>query len=323
MKDNSGRQVDYLRISLTDRCNLRCRYCMPASGIELMEHEDILTYEEIIRLVEVASQLGIKKIRLTGGEPLVRKGLVSLVKSIKSIEGIEELALTSNGLLLEEQLDDLLDAGLDRVNLSLDTLNEQTFKRLTRHEGLDKIMRGLQLCLDKNVVTKVNTVAIKGINDKEIIDFISLTYKWQVDVRFIELMPIGCGQNFQGLTRSEIMNEIRASGLKYSLLDHKRGNGPSDYIQLEDSLGKVGFISPMSHKFCETCNRIRITPDGFLKPCLFSGEGLDLKAILRAGISNDDLKELMASYIVSKPLSHHFDDDRIQVDQRWMNQIGG
>ena len=321
MKDNSGRQIDYLRISLTDRCNLRCQYCMPESGIALMKHEEILSYEEIIRIVEITSKLGIKKIRLTGGEPLLRKGVVSLVKSIKAVRGIEEVAMTTNGLLLEEKLDDLLDAGLDRINLSMDTLNHQTFEKISRYSGLEKILSGLQLCLEKKVPVKINTVAIKGINDMEIMDLIKLTYKYPLDVRFIELMPIGCGQNFQGLTRLEIISKIEALSLRYLPVDHSMGNGPSEYIRLEGALGKVGFISPMSHKFCNTCNRIRITPEGFLKPCLFSDNGIDLKTLLREGISDADLKNLIASYILKKPLSHHFDDDKVQVDQRWMIEL--
>jgi cyclic pyranopterin phosphate synthase len=296
---------------------------MPAEGIPLIDHKEILTYEEILRIVKAGASIGIKKIRLTGGEPLLRKGIVNLVASIKSIEGIQEVAITTNGLLLDAMLDDLIRAGLDRVNLSLDTLDEKKFETISRFKGLDKILRGLEGCMARHIPVKINAVALKGINDQEVDDLIKLTYKWSVDVRFIELMPIGCGKSFTGVSTDDLYNKIGQLGYDYHRVDISRGNGPADYIQLRGALGKVGFISPLSHQFCHTCNRIRITPEGFLKPCLHAKTGIDMKRALRSNITDEALVELLEEGIMMKPTSHKFLDQSVDQDVRSMNQIGG
>ena len=323
MKDKVGRKIDYMRISLTDRCNLRCQYCMPAEGIPLINHKEILSYEEIIRIVKSAAMIGVKKIRLTGGEPLLRKGIVHLIKEIKSIRGIEEVAVTTNGLLLDDLLEDLIEAGLDRVNLSLDTLDEQTFNQMSRYSGLDKIQRAFSRCMALGIPVKINAVAIKGMNDKDILKLAKLTYKWPVDVRFIELMPIGCGKSFTGISTEDLLNLFEEAGLKFQEVMAGKGNGPADYVQLEGARGKVGFISPLSHQFCDTCNRIRITPEGFLKPCLHSKEGIDIKKLMRDGATDKDLIKILEKGILMKPLSHKFLETTTIQDQRSMNQIGG
>lgn len=323
MKDKEGRKIDYMRISLTDRCNLRCQYCMPAEGIPLINHKEILSYEEIIQIVKSAARIGVKKIRLTGGEPLLRKGIVHLIREIKAIEGIEEVAVTTNGLLLDDMLEDLIEAGLDRVNLSLDTLDEQTFNQMSRYPGLDKIQRAFSRCMTMGIPVKINAVAIQGMNDKDIIKLAKLTYKWSVDVRFIELMPIGCGKSFTGLSTEDLLESFKEAGLSYETVAARRGNGPAEYIQLEGAKGKVGFISPLSHQFCDGCNRIRITPEGFLKPCLHSKEGIDIKALMRKGATEEDLIKVLQEGILMKPVSHQFLETTSIQDDRSMNQIGG
>lgn len=249
MKDNIGRQIDYLRISLTDRCNLRCQYCMPAEGIPLIHHQDILRYEEILSIIKSGVAIGIKKIRLTGGEPLLRKDVVHLIGAIKAIQGIQEVSITTNGLLLDQLLEELIAAGLDRVNLSLDTLNGNIFKKITRFDGFETILKGLERCLKIGIPIKINTVILCGINEDDIMNLVRLTYKWPVDVRFIELMPIGCGKSFTRVSSEMILDRITQAGYEYHWFQAKRGNGPADYIRLEGAKGKVGFISPMSHSF--------------------------------------------------------------------------
>ncbi len=323
MKDKEGRLIDYMRISLTDRCNLRCQYCMPADGIPLIDHTEVLSYEEIIRIVTAGAALGVKKIRLTGGEPLLRKGIVHLIREIKAIEGIEEVAVTTNGLLLDKMLDDLVEAGLDRVNLSLDTLDKSTFETISRYSGLDKIEAGFLRCMNKSIPVKINAVALRGINDKDILKLAELTYKWPVDVRFIELMPIGCGRSFTGISTEELIEQISATGYTYQSVTSSKGNGPADYIKLDGAKGKVGFISPLSHQFCDACNRIRITPEGFLKPCLHSKEGIDIRQSLRNVITHEGLVALLHEGILMKPHSHKFLETTTIQETRSMNQIGG
>lgn len=323
MKDTEGRKIDYMRISLTDRCNLRCQYCMPAEGIPLINRKEILSYEEIIRIVKSAAQIGVKKIRLTGGEPLLRKGIVHLIKEIKSIRGIEEVAVTTNGLLLDAMLEDLIEAGLDRVNLSLDTLDDQTFTEISRFPGLDKIQTAFSRCMALGIPVKINAVAIQGMNEKDLLELAKLTYKWPVDVRFIELMPIGCGKSFTGIPTEDLLELFEEAGLKFQEVMASQGNGPAEYVQLEGAKGKVGFISPMSHQFCDECNRIRITPEGFLKPCLHSKEGIDIKQSMRDGATDEDLVKILRKGILMKPASHKFLEMTTIQDDRSMNQIGG
>lgn len=323
MKDREGRQIDYMRISLTDRCNLRCRYCMPEEGIQLIDHTEILRHEEIVRIVRAAATLGIRKIRLTGGEPLLRKGIIELIREIRRTDGIDEVAVTTNGVLLDSMLDDLTEAGLDRINLSLDTLDEEKFEKISRYSLLSQIKNGFLRCMEKKIPVKINAVAIKGLNDEDLLDLAGLTYEWPVDVRFIELMPIGCGKIFEGVPTEVLLQKFRDFGIKYESVEASKGNGPAEYIRLEGAKGKVGFISPLSHQFCDECNRIRITPEGFLKPCLHSKAGIDLKKSIRESVTDEALAELIMQGILMKPQSHNFFEATEIQDDRSMNQIGG
>lgn len=327
MRDIYKRKIDYIRISITDRCNLRCVYCMPESGIKLIKHDDILSYEEIIRLCRLFSNIGISKVKITGGEPLVRKDVHKLIKNIKEIQGIDNVTLTTNGILLEEQIDDLVKAGLDAVNVSIDTLKEDTYRELTRIGDVNKVINSIRKCLEyDNLKVKINCVPIKGRNEDEIIDLIKLCKDEDLSIRFIEMMPIGLGKNMQGLNDEEAISLIEENIGKLTPYTGKLGNGPSNYYSLEGYKGKIGFISAVNHKFCETCNRVRLTCEGFLKACLQYDIGTDLKKMIRNGSSDDEILEAIKSTIYNKPESHNFKiikNEEEKVEQRGMSQIGG
>ncbi|MCT4507624.1 MAG: GTP 3',8-cyclase MoaA [Tepidibacter sp.] len=323
MIDNWGRKIEYLRVSITDRCNLRCIYCMPKDGIELIKHDEILTFEELIRIIKSASELGISKIRITGGEPLARKGITQFIRKIKSIKGIEEVSITTNGILLEENIDDLIKAGLDRINVSIDSLNEDIYSKITRSKGLDKVLRGINVALDKGIKkVKINTVIAKEINYSEIMDFAELTEKMPVDVRFIELMPIGEGKKYTQVSNDDIKKIILKKRKLIPFLNSK-GSGPATYFRTLSSKGAIGFISPISHEFCNKCNRIRITPEGFLKLCLHWNDGVDLKKVLRSKASDEQLYKIIYNAIKQKPYKHEFKSQNKNSDSRNMSQIGG
>ncbi|MGN0144743.1 MAG: GTP 3',8-cyclase MoaA [Clostridium sp.] len=327
MRDIYKRKIDYIRISITDRCNLRCVYCMPESGIKLIKHDDILSYEEIIRLCRLFAKIGISKVKITGGEPLVRKDVHKLIKNIKEIQGIDNVTLTTNGILLEEQIDDLVKAGLDAVNVSIDTLKEDTYRELTRIGDVNKVINGIRKCLEyDNLKVKINCVPIKGRNEDEIMDLIKLCKDEDLSIRFIEMMPIGLGKNMHGLNDEEVISLIEKNIGKLTPYSGKMGNGPSNYYSLEGYKGKIGFISAVNHKFCETCNRVRLTCEGFLKACLQYDIGTDLKKMIRDGKSDDEILEAIKSTIYNKPESHNFKiikNEEEKVEQRGMSQIGG
>lgn len=306
MIDQYKRSIDYMRISITDRCNLRCTYCMP-EDVEKLEHDSILTYEEILRICRSASTLGIRKIKITGGEPMVRKDAVKLMADIKAIPGIEYVTLTTNGVLLEEYVDELAKIPLDGVNVSLDTLNPDTFKKITRRDEYLKVWNGLQKLIKTGIPTKINCVPQKGINEEELMDIAELAVKLPVDVRFIEMMPIGYGKEFEPIKGEEIKSRIAEKYPNIITQKMKRGFGPAEYITSDEWQGNIGFISAISHKFCSSCNRVRLTSKGFLKSCLCYGDGIDLMAAMRSGISDMELTSLLSQAIEKKPLEHNFE----------------
>lgn len=318
MKDPYGRKINYLRISLTDRCNLRCIYCMPQSGIEKFSHEDILSLEETFQVAKAFVQLGIDKIRFTGGEPLVRKGLVGLIKKVSQLDGVRDLAMTTNGLLLKEYAGDLKEAGLNRVNISLDTLNEEKYRTITRGGQLSKVLEGIEEAKRLGLTPiKINTVLIGGFNDDEIGDLVNLTKTQDIDVRFIELMPIGEASRWaeeKFLPTSVVLDRVK------DLLPIPREDisSPATYYKLPEGQGRVGLINPISCKFCSNCNRVRLTAQGKLKLCLHSNMEIDIKESLRKG---ENLKELILQSINKKEKTHHL-EDRQYIDRN-MNQIGG
>lgn len=326
MLDIYNRKIDYIRISITDRCNLRCIYCMPEEGIKLVKHDDVLSYEEIIRLCRQFVKIGISKVKITGGEPLVRKDVHKLIKSIKEIDGIDNVTLTTNGILLEEQIDDLVNAGLDAVNISIDTLKEERYRELTRLGDINKVMNGIKKCLTyENLKIKINCVPIKGENEEELLDLINLCKDNDISIRFIEVMPIGLGRDMEGFSDEEIIDIVERNIGKLKPYHGKLGNGPSNYYSLEGYKGKVGFISAVNHKFCETCNRVRLTCEGFLKACLQYDIGTDLRALLRSGKSDEKILEAVEKTIYNKPESHNFDliVEKSHEEKKGMSQIGG
>ena len=323
MKDKFGREIDYLRVSVTDKCNLRCIYCMDEKDNTFLKNDEKLTDDEIYRIVKESSELGIKKVRITGGEPLVKPNLVNLIGRINSISGVEEIYLTTNGILLADMIDELALNGLKGVNISLDSLNEERFNKLTRLGKLNKVLEAIDKAIDLGIKVKLNTVIVNDINKDEIIDFVNLTKDKNLDIRFIELMPIGAAKNYKGTSNEEI-NQIINKNFKNIKVENKsKRSGPAKYIRIDNYKGKIGFISPISSCFCEDCNRIRLTSTGFLKKCLHYNYGVDLKSKLRAGISDEELRKLIYDNIYEKPEKHLFLDKSDHKEIKFMNQIGG
>lgn len=326
MTDRYGRTIDYLRVSVTDRCNFRCVYCMPPDGIPSVSHDDILRYEELLRIIRLFAELGIKHIRLTGGEPTVRRGLVKLIREIHDMPGIETISMTTNGLLLPEMLDDLKDAGLTSVNISLDTLKEERFDEITRTTGnLPKVLEAIGLSEEAGLSTKVNCVAMRGVNDDELADIASLAKDRNIGVRFIEYMPIGKHDYEQAIYKDELLDLLRSAFGELSTDPKVRGYGPAIYYKPEGFTGSIGVISAMSHSFCETCNRVRMTPEGFLKLCLQYDVGVNLRSPVRQDLTDDQIKQLILASLDRKPEHHTFLDyaEKQDIDTRDMSLIGG
>ena len=329
--DRFGRRINYLRLSVTDRCNLRCLYCMPADGIPLIPQHEILSYEEIRTIVQAAAGLGISRVRLTGGEPLVRDQLPELVGMLSGLEGIEELSLTTNGTLLKDYARRLKQAGLSRVNVSLDTLRADRFRRITRLGNLEDVLAGIRAAEDAGLhPVKVNTVVMRGINDGEIRDFARMTCEHGWHVRFIELMPFGAAAG--PVPSDEVLRHIGLLG-KLEPAASLAGNGPARYYRLAGAAGTIGFISPITGpSFCSRCNRMRLSPDGKLRACLLSGDETDLKAPLRNNASPAELRRLILKVVAAKPERHHLEEGNATplkirgaggVMNRNMSRIGG
>lgn len=322
--DSYGRRINYLRLSVTDRCNLRCSYCMPAEGIPKLQHGEMLSYEDLYRVACESVALGIEKIRVTGGEPLVRKGLVQFMGRLADIPGLRELVLTTNGLLLGELAIPLRQAGVQRLNISLDSLKPETFARITRGGDLRKVLDGIVVAEEAGFPpVKINMVVMKGINDDELLDFAALTIHKPYTVRFIEYMPTlkDEGWNSQCMAGSEILERI---GRHYQLLPLV-GNemaGPSRNFKISGAAGAIGIITPISGHFCDSCNRIRVTASGMLRGCLFADDGVDLKPLLH-GADNGPLRETLRQIVTGKPGRHHLAEDESAHGSVAMSQIGG
>jgi cyclic pyranopterin phosphate synthase len=327
--DTYGRHVDYLRISVTDHCNLRCSYCTPFSGRAHLPRSEILSYEEMFTVAKAAVMTGITKIRITGGEPLVRKGLAGFCKMLSGINGLESLALTTNGVLLKEFAQPLFEAGVRRVNVSLDTLKPQRFKKLTGGDHFLQVVSGIRRAEEVGFSpVKINTVVMRSVNDDEIEDLANLTLKKPYHVRFIELMPtkgwMDGNHNSLYFPIDEIMKRIRQIG-GAQVGPASDTFGPARLCILPGALGKVGFIAPLGWHFCGSCNRIRLTADGKLKSCLFSEEEIDIKGHLRAGAAMDELVDIFRRVVVRKPDGHHLNQkkNRSASARPMMRAIGG
>lgn len=333
-KDAFGRDIDYLRISVTDKCNYRCLYCMPEEGVPPMRHDQLLSIEETSRFVRLVSGRGIRHVRITGGEPLVKRGLLELVRQIRDIPQIESIAITTNGSLLAPMAYDLREAGVDSINISLDTTDPRKFAMLTRRGSIDDVLAGIDAAFDAGFdPVKLNCVVIRSL-DQEFLDFAKMTLERPIHVRFIEFMPVGyqegirhagwseedvipsdeLRQTIDAITRDAGLGELAPAGDG----DRPMGNGPADYYELPGAKGTIGFISSVSNHFCKTCNRLRLTSDGYLRPCLFSDEEVEVKEALRHG-TDDDVLDAFDHALAVKPDEHHH---RIGT-QRNMSKIGG
>jgi cyclic pyranopterin phosphate synthase len=327
--DSFARPINYLRISVTDRCNLRCIYCMPAEGIPLLTHQDILSFEEIQRIVRVAAELGIYKVRLTGGEPLARAGLPHLVRMIAAIPKIDDISMTTNGHLLPRYAEELAAAGLKRVNISLDSLRADRFRALTRVGTLARAWDGVAAAERAGLTpVKINVVVIRGFNDDEVLDFAQLTLEQERHIRFIEVMPLGHNELWAEdgfVSMQEVREKIEAAFGPLEPVGRSAllvGNGPARYYRLGGAPGTLGFITPVSDHFCASCNRLRLTADGRLRPCLLSDAEIDLRGPLRQGMDDIALRELITQAAAGKPARHHLEDGEHPI-KREMSQIGG
>lgn len=327
MKDHFKREINYLRISVTDKCNLRCVYCMPKDGVELLEHQDILSIEDILRVVRTGVQLGIRKIRLTGGEPLVRKGIVDLISQISAIPEIDDLALTTNGILLPAMAKDLKKAGLKRINISLDTLIPERFASVTRNGKFEDAWAGINAALTHGFKPiKLNTVAMRGFNDDELVDLARLTLKLPLHLRFIEVMPIGETEEWsteKHIPTAEILELLKTNLGVLKPAGKVIGSGPASYYKIPGAKGTIGFIGAISNHFCANCNRLRLTCEGKLRPCLHSPIEVDMGEALRRKASDKELVRIFQEVIQRKPEQHNMAEEGWGENSRFMSQIGG
>jgi cyclic pyranopterin phosphate synthase len=326
LQDGFRRAINYMRISVTDRCNLRCVYCMPPEGVPWIPHPDILTFEEIERIVQATARVGMRKIRITGGEPLVRRDLVQLVGRLAAIPGIEDVSMTTNAILMTQFARSLAEAGLQRINVSLDTLRPERFARITRGGNLGQVMAGIEAAERAGLAPiKINAVVLRGVNDDELLDLARLTVERPWHIRFIEAMPLdgNLPVEAQGfISADEIMERLGAMG-ELEACSGPNGNGPARYYRLPGARGTVGVISPMSHYYCESCNRVRLTADGRLRLCLFSDQEVDLRTPLREGASTEEIVGLFQRAILTKPERHHLVVGQSNCNLRALSQIGG
>lgn len=325
MKDSYGRQIDYMRISITDRCNLRCRYCMP-NGIEKVPMQRILTYEQIVLIAEEAAKAGITKIKITGGEPLVRLGCPALIRSLKQIPGIRQVTMTTNGVLLPRYLPELLAAGLDAVNISLDTLQREKYEAIIGFDAFASVMEGINLALQSGIKVKLNVVPQRGVNEEELLSLAGLAGNHRMDVRFIEMMPIGAGAAYSSISNEEILTAIKEKYGETVPDFQEHGNGPARYVRIPGFTGSIGFISAMHGKFCDSCNRIRLTPMGQLKPCLcFAGEINVMEHLKETEMARRRqlIREDICRAIRQKPEAHKFENRTEVTETGRMSAIGG
>lgn len=327
MKDRQGREIDYLRISVTDRCNLRCRYCMPEEGCESFGRQEMMTLEELVFVSKCMANLGIKRIKLTGGEPLARRNVVWLVDRLHRIPGIEEITMTSNGVLLADMAAALKAAGLAGVNVSLDTLDRERFLFITRRDKIEQVMKGIQAAQTAGLRVKINCAVPEPPTPEDVRAFAEFSVRRQLPVRFIEMMPIGQGRTFSTTDNDQILKLLKEFYPDVKPLSQKMGNGPAVYYEFAGGRGCIGFISAVHHRFCDSCNRVRITSDGFLKLCLASDEGISLRDALRHGSGAAELTDMIqAQVFLGKPEGHHFMLQKREQGEKTgvnMNRIGG
>lgn len=323
--DKYNRHLNYLRISITDRCSLQCMYCMPPGFVTRLPHNEILRYEEIIRIIKVGISLGISKIRITGGEPLVRKGVYDFLEQLADMDGLRDIALTTNGVSLKDNIEKIKAAGIKRINISLDTLSRNKYKEITGHDRFDQVWEGIELA-HKNGFDpiKLNMVALSGVNDDELSDFARLSFSYPFHIRFIEYMPIGKSRMKYGplLLVPEIKRRISTIG-KLIPVKNSINDGPAERYRFEGAKGEIGFIGALSHHFCNRCNRLRLTASGQLRPCLLSDHHEDLKSLLRKGCSDEELAEIFLAAVRHKPSDHNLSISNPAKVLSQMSSIGG
>lgn len=322
MIDSCGRRIDYMRVSITDRCNLRCRYCMPEDQ-PFIEHDQILRYEEIIRVCRAAATIGVRNIKITGGEPLVRRGCCDLIAQIKALPGVEHVTVTTNGVLLADAVPRFHEIGVDGVNISLDTLRPDVYAKITGRDCFEAVQRGLYAAIDTGLRVKINCVPLAGVNEDELCNLAMLARDRPVDVRFIEMMPIGLGGFFEPVPVETVRAHVRETFPDLKPDPKKHGFGPARYFTCDALKGSIGFIEAVSHSFCTGCNRVRLTSEGFFKLCLYHDDGADLRVLLRGGADDDAIAEAMRRAILEKPRAHAFEQGQAAEESRGMSQIGG
>ncbi len=323
--DRYNRNLNYLRLSIIDRCNLKCIYCVPHKLIPKLPHKEILSYEEILRIIKVGVRLGISKVRITGGEPLVRKGVFDFLNQLTEIDGLLDVSLTTNGVLLKDNIDKIKSVGIKRINISVDTLNRKRFSQITGYDLFDKVWEGIELAQKMGFdPIKLNVVPLKGINDDELMDIARLSFIYPFHIRFIEYMPMGANRinRNQHLLAQEIKDIISKIG-KLIPVEKDTNDGPAERFRFENSLGEIGLIRPISRHFCNTCNRLRLSANGQLRPCLLSDNQEDLKKLLRKGGSDDELAEVFFKVVRQKPSEHNLSVDNPPKVSAQMSTIGG
>ncbi|MEN8243969.1 MAG: GTP 3',8-cyclase MoaA [Thermodesulfobacteriota bacterium] len=325
LTDNFNRQLEYLRISVTDRCNLRCIYCVPKGIVPKVPHDDIMRYGEILRVVNIGVDIGIRKVRVTGGEPLVRKGIGTFLKRLGKIDGLTDISLTTNGYLLDENVDMIKDAGIQRINVSLDTLDRDKFAYITGYDVFDKVWRGIMRAHASGLSPiKINVVVLKGHNDQELVEMARLSREYPFHIRFIEYMPIGNSRVHAGdsILAPEIRKLVETLG-KLVPVEKNQMDGPAERFRFKGSPGEIGFIRPMSRHFCAACNRLRLTADGHIRPCLLSDRQVDVKRPIRAGCSDNDIADIFKKAVGYKQDAHHCGSDAASNVADQMSGIGG
>ncbi len=325
MIDKYNRRLNYLRVSITDHCNLRCIYCMSRDSVPKLLHKEILRYEEILRVIKAGVRLGISKVRITGGEPLVRRDICGFLSRLNAIDGLSDISLTTNGVLLLENIDKIKSAGIKRINISLDTLDRHKFKKITGHDFFQNVIEGIKRALELDFYPiKLNVVVLNGINDNEILDFARLTFFYPFQVRFIEYMPIGtaCMSDRRHILAPEVKDHISVLG---DLIPVEKGfdDGPAELFKFKGAKGEIGLIHPISRHFCATCNRLRLTASGRLMPCLLSDVYFDIKGPLRKGCSDNELADIFLNAAGNKPSSHHLAMNNQPPVPGRMSAIGG
>ncbi len=327
LTDSLGRIHTNLRMSVTDRCNIRCFYCMPEENVEFKPRNEILTFEELIRFARINSELGVNKIRLTGGEPLVRKDLSELIRELHQLNGIADIALTTNGILLADQAEALKQAGLDRINISLDTLSEETFFRISRRHGIDKVLEGIRAAQEVGMKTiRLNAIAIRGLTENEILPLAHFAIERSLELRFIEFMPLDADDNWGSqavLTGQEIRRTLEKEFGTLLKADRPDASQPAIDFKFASGEGRIGFINPVSEPFCDSCNRLRITAEGKVRNCLFSIAEWDARQMLRDGSSDTQIEQLVRDCVANKKPAHGIDTPDFEKPERAMYQIGG